>query len=380
MKFNKRISISKPLLGKEEKDLALKAISDGHISGTAGNFVGRFEKEFAHFCGCMYGIATPSGATALHLALATLNIGSGDEVLVPSFTNMAAFFAVHYLGATPIPVDIEPDTLNINPNLIEKRITSHTKAILIVHLYGHPADMNPISKIARKHKLFLIEDGAEAHGAEYKGKKVGSLSDVGCFSFYANKIITTGEGGMVVTNDRNLAERARALGSMAYGRDNRFEHTDVGFSYRMSNVLAAIGCAQIKKAENTIKIKRAMADFYNRELAGTKGLQLPQEKAYAKNVYWVYHLILQEPLTGLREKIMKVLSGAGIDVRETFIPYHEQTMSVKKGFTCLNDYPVASYVGQNGFYLPCYPGLKRSDQKYITNILKSAINAGDKEI
>ena len=239
------VPVSKPLLGKAEEKLVLEAVRSGRISGLGGIFIKEFEEKFSDFCGTKYAVTTTSGTTALHLATATLGIRKGDEVLVSTFTNMATFFAVLYQGAKPIPIDSEPRTLNLDPKLLESKITSKTKAIIVVHIYGHPVDMDPVLKIARKHKLFIVEDAAEAQGAEYKSKKVGSLGDIGCFSFFANKIMTTGEGGMITTNSKKLAERARMLKSMAFGKENKFMHQDIGYNYRLTNVQAAIGCGQM---------------------------------------------------------------------------------------------------------------------------------------
>ena len=247
------IPVSRPLIGEEDKKLVAEALNSGEISGNFGKFIGEFEEGFAKYSGCSYGVAASNGTTALHLALATLKIGSGDEVLVSTFTNMASFFAVLYTGAKPVPIDIEPDTWNLDSSLIEAKINSRTKAIMAVHIYGHPADMDPILAIAGKYNLFVIEDAAEAHGAEYKGKKAGSLGDIGVFSFYANKIITTGEGGMLITNKKEYADRAKSLKSLAYGSENKFMHAEVGFNYRLTNIQAALGCAQLKNIETVIR-------------------------------------------------------------------------------------------------------------------------------
>ena len=368
-----KIPVSIPFLGEEEIKFVSEAVLNGEISGTFGKFLPKFEKEFADYCGCQYGVATSSGTTALHLAFAALGIGKGDEVLVATFTNMATFFAVHYQGAIPIPIDIESDTLNINPLLIEEKITKRTKAIIVVHIYGHPVDMDPIIEIAKKHKLFVIEDAAEAHGALYKNKKVGSLSDIACFSFYANKIITTGEGGMVVTNNKELADKARLLGSLAYGdKDGRFRHKTIGFNYRMSNVLAALGCAQLEKIEKIIDLKREIAAFYNANLLGVAEIQLPIEKSYAKNVYWMYHVILKGKAENKRKIIMSELKEIGIETRESFIPYNLQSKEITDDVN-ENSCPVANYVGYNGLYLPSGPVLKNEQIEHICRSLKNII-------
>ena len=243
----KAIKTSQPWINFEEKKNINFALKEKAISGFYGKFIGKFEKEFSNYCGTKYGVSTSSGTTALHLAVKTLGIGDGDEVIVTTFTNMASIFSIIYTGARPIPVDIDKKTYNIDPSLIEKKITKKTKAIMVVHIFGHPVDFNKIQKIAKKHNLLIIEDCAEAHGAEYNGRKVGSLGDAGCFSFYANKIITTGEGGMVVFKDKNLAKKAKNLKELSFGYQEKFQHNGIGFNYRMTNLQAAIGCAQLKK-------------------------------------------------------------------------------------------------------------------------------------
>jgi len=364
------IPTSSPYLDKSETKNVLAVMREGTISGLSGSYVKRFEREFARFSGCRYGIAVNSGTTALHLAVAGLGITKGDEVLVSSLTNMATFFAVLYQGARAIPIDIEPDTLNIDPRLIEKRITPRTKAIMVVHLFGHPVDMDSILALAKKYKLYVIEDCAEAHGALYKNKKVGSLSDVGCFSFYANKIVTTGEGGMLVTNNSKLAEKIYNLKGLAFGEKNKFMHKDIGFGYRMSNLQAGIGCAQIKKISAVIEKKRNIARFYNAHFSGIPELQLPVEKDYAKNVYWMYHLVLSRKAGISREKLMQQLKKDGIETRESFVPYNMQEIFIKKGWARKNDCPVANNVAANGFYIPSGYTLKQNELRYVASKIR----------
>lgn len=369
-----KIFVSKPSLNEEDQSSVLEALKAGEISGNFGRFIKEFENSFAAYCGVRYGVATSSGTTALHLALATLGIKEGDEVLVSTFTNMATFFAVHYTGARPVPIDIEPDTWNINPALLEAKITPKTKAIMVVHIYGHPVDMNPVLEIAKKHNLFVIEDAAEAHGAEYEGKKIGSLGDIACFSFYANKILTTGEGGMIITKNEELAKKARSLGSLAYGdKENRFMHKSIGFNYRLTNFQAALGVSQLKRIDSVIEKKRKLADFYKNALKEIADIQLPVEKPYAKNVYWMFHIVLRGALRGKRKEIMLRLDEKGIETREAFIPYNMQKIFIEKGLTQKDECPVANYAALNGFYLPSGPDLTEEELKYITNSLKEII-------
>jgi len=365
-----KIPVYEPFLDEEESKCVLSALAHREISGSRGEYINKFEEGFSHYSDCSYGIATSSGTSALHLAVASLGIGDKDEVLVSSFTNMATFFAVLYLQAKPFPIDIEPDTWNINPTLIEEKINENTKAIMVVHIYGHPVDMDPILSVAKKYGLYIIEDCAEAHGALYKGKKVGSLGDVGCFSFYANKIITTGEGGMLTTNSVEIANKARSLKSLAFGTSMKFMHEDVGFNYRMTNLQAAIGCAQLKKIDKIIKQKREISRYYSEGLKDIPGLQLPVEKAYAKNVYWMYHVVLNEEFGCTRDVVMKKLGDAGIETRESFIPYNMQEIFIKRGWVRGDECPVANYVAKNGFYLPSSPLLKNEELEYIIKKIK----------
>jgi len=369
------IPVSFPFLDENETKYALSALSEGAISGLYGNYLVRFEEEFARYSDCSFGVATNSGTTALHLALASLGIENKDEILVSTFTNMATFFAVIYQGAKPVPIDIEQDTLNIDPTLIEEKINDNTKAILVVHIYGHPVDMDPILRIAREYGLYVIEDCAEAHGALYKGKKVGSLGDVGCFSFYANKIITTGEGGMVTTNNSEIASKARSLKSLAFGYDNKFMHRDIGFGYRMTNLQAAIGCAQLEKINEIIERKREIAKYYNEKLKNLECFQIPIEKDYAKNVYWMYHIVLNEKSNLKRDAVMKELKDNGIETRESFIPYNMQNLFIKKGWVNRNDCPIANYVAKNGFYIPSGALLRKEELDYITRKLELIVGA-----
>ena len=371
----KRIPVAQPVLGELERAYVLDALDAGAISGFFGDYIGRFEQEFAGYCGCSHAVSVSSGTAALHVALAALGIGRGDEVLVATMTNMASFFAVHYLGATPIPVDIEPDTLNLDPALLEGLITPRTRAILVVHLYGHPADMDPILEVAERHRLPVVEDCAQAHGAEYRGRKVGSLGTIGCFSFYANKVITTGEGGMCTTHDPELADRLRSLKSLAFGTDNKFMHRAIGYNYRMTNLQAAIGCAQLEKIEDILSLKREVALEYSKLLSGCPDLQLPVEKSYARNVFWMYHIVLQGKAAEARPAIMAQLAAEGVETRETFIPYNLQEHLPLAESIRPEACPQANRVAYRAFYLPSGPVLDKQDIAYVAERLLAAIKA-----
>ena len=361
------VPVGKPYLDDDDRKFVLDALEKGAISGFFGEYIERFEKEFSAYCGAKYGVAVSAGTTALHLATATLKLQPGDEVLTSAFTNMATFFSIIYQGATPVPIDSEPDTWNMDPVLLEAKITPRTKAIMVVHIYGHPADMNPIMAIAKKHNLLVIEDAAEAHGAEYNGKRVGSFGDIGCFSFYANKIITTGEGGMIVTDNQEYAERGKMLKSLAFGKagEDKFIHQDLGFNYRMPNLQAAIGCAQMKKIDWLIEQKRDLAHYYTEHLKDIPEVRLPVEKPYAKNVYWVYYLVLQGALKGKRNAIIAALKEKGVESREDFMPFNTQKEILTKGLSKPGDCPVAEDIGANGLYLPSGPILTPEEREYV---------------
>ena len=281
------IEVFEPIIGQEEIDAVVAALKDGEISGSFGKSIPAFEQEFAKYIECHDGVAVSSGSTALHLAVAAAGIGVGDEVLVSSSTNIATALAVIHNGATPVPVDSENVTWNLDLDLIEGLITAKTKAIIPVHLYGHPVDMDRLMQIARKHNLLVIEDCAESHGATCRGRMTGSFGDMACFSFYANKVITTGEGGVVTTNNREFADRLRLLRNLAFTKP-RFRHEEAGFNFRMTGYQAAMGLAQFRKIEQIISEKRRVAQTYNKFLKDIDGLQLPHEADWALNVYWCY--------------------------------------------------------------------------------------------
>ena len=364
------IPVCEPELGKEELKNVIDCIKTKMISGSAGKYILEFEEKFSKYCDAKYGVGTTSGTTALHLAIESLGIGDEDEVIVPTFTNAATAFAIIYGGGKPVLVDSEPKTWNIDTNQIEEKITKNTKAILPVHIYGHPCDMDPISNIAEDHNLFIIEDAAEAHGAEYKGKKVGGLGDIGCFSFYANKIITTGEGGMVVTNDEEIAEKAKLLRNLAFSKERRFLHNYLGFNYRMTNIQAAIGLAQLAKIDEFIRRKRSIANTYNLLLKNVSGITLPPEMPWAKNVFWMYSILIEDDFGINRDELMKKLEKKGIETRTFFIPMNQQPVFQKMGLFKGERYPVAESLSRKGLYLPSGSGLKKKQIKFVCDSIK----------
>lgn len=371
------IPVCEPFIGERELEYVTDCIRTNWIS-SKGKYIEDFEQEFAHYCGCQYGVSTTSGTTALHLALASLGIGAGDEVIVPTFTMIATIFAIIYRGARPVLIDSESETWNIDTDRIEEKITSRTKAILPVHIYGHPCDMGPIMDIAERHGLYVVEDAAEAHGAEYKGRRTGGIGDIGCFSFYANKIITTGEGGMIVTNNREIAERAKILKDLAFSREKRFLHTDIGFNYRMTNIQAAIGLAQFNRIEELVERRRKNALLYSDLLKEIKGVRLPVEKQWAKNVYWMYSILIEDDFGITRDELMDRLAEKGIESRSFFISTNQQPVFEQMALFPNEHYPVAEEISQKGLYLPSGSGLAEEQIQYIyctiRDISRSKIN------
>lgn len=364
-----KVPVCEPLLGEKELEYAIDCIRSSWIS-SQGEYINRFEEEFSKYCGAKCGVTTTSGTTALHLAAVCLGIGNDDEVIVPTFTMIATANVVVYTGAKPVLVDSDPYTWNIDVNRIEEKITEKTKAIMVVHTYGHPVDMNPILKLAEDRGLYVIEDAAEAHGAEYKGKRVGALGDVGCFSFYANKIITTGEGGMIVTNNEELAEKARLLRNQAFEKERRFWHRYVGFNYRMTSLQAAVGLAQMEKIDQFVETRRRNAHLYNSLLKNIDGITLPFEAKWAKNVYWMYS-ILVDPSFGLnRDELIACLRETGVETRAFFYPIHAQPVYAQKYMG--ESYPVAEELSRKGINLPSGNTLRKDQIEYVVDQILSA--------
>ncbi len=344
--------------GNEEKYVS-ECIATGWVS-SAGEFVERFEREFAKYIGVKYSTSACNGTCALHLALLSLGVGRGDEVIVPDFTFAATASAVMHAGAKPVLVDIDPITLNIDPVEIEKNITKKTKAIIPVHLYGRPAPMEDIMEIAERHGLLVIEDAAEAHGAMIGSMKVGSFGNAAIFSFYGNKIITTGEGGMVVSNDGEAINRASLLKNHGMRKEKRYWHDVVGYNYRLTNVQAAIGLAQLEKIEEKIELKRHVAKCYDR-LFSSSGFILPSEENGTRNVYWLYWVMqASDSDTG---KIMEKLASKGIESRPFFYPLSTMPPFFRKGLkNSVNIY-------KRGLCLPSYGGLTEKQQEFIASVI-----------
>jgi len=364
------IPVFEPVIGEEEIAYVTDALRKGELSGTFGHYLETFEKEFAEFCGCKYGVAVSNGTTALQLAVAAAGIQPGDEVLVSASTNIATALAVAHNNAIPVPVDSEEGTWNLDLSLIEGLITPKTKAIIPVHLFGHPVDMDALMGLAKKHNLIVIEDCAESHGATCRGRMTGSFGDMGCFSFYANKVITTGEGGMVVTNDKELMERLRLLRNLAFTTP-RFRHEELGHNFRMTGYQAAMGLAQLHRIEHIIEQKRRVAHSYNEKLAEIPGISLPVEQEWALNVYWMYAIVINPDFGISRDQLMDRLRENGIDTRTFFCPMNMQPcLDSLPGFREISC-PVAERIWRDGMYLPSTYTLSDADLTKISDVIRA---------
>jgi perosamine synthetase len=364
------IPVCVPLLGDKELEYVVDCIKTNWIS-SKGKYVEEFENKFAEYCNCKYGVSTTSGTTAIHLALASIGLKKGDEVIVPAFTMIGSVFPIIYCGAKPVLVDAESETWNMNPDPIEEKITDRTKAILPVHIYGHPCNMDNIMKLAEKYDLYVIEDAAEAHGAEYAGKKTGGLGDIGCFSFYANKIITCGEGGMVVTNDPKIAETAKSLRDLSFPKGARvYVHSQVGYNYRMTNMQAAIGLAQLERIDEFVEMRRKNAKLYNALLSDVRGIQLPPEKEWAKNVFWMYSVLVEPEFGASRDDLIERLANKQIETRPFFVPMNQQPVFENMHFFRGETFPIATELSKKGLHLPSSSGLKEIEINYICKEIK----------
>ena len=345
------IPVNEPRLGPRELEYVTECLQTGWIS-SEGRFIEAFEQKWAEYCGMKYGVAVCNGTVALQLAVACLDLQPGEEVILPTFTIISCAQAITYNGGIPVLVDCDPRTWCMDVGQIEAKITARTRAIMPVHIYGHPVDMEPVRDIARRHNLVIIEDAAEAHGAEYKGARCGSLGDISCFSFYANKIVTTGEGGMVLTNDEAVANRLKSMRNLCFKKERRFYHTELGFNFRMTNIQAALGVAQVETIDSAVRQKRWMGQEYTARLGQFKELQLPVEEAWAKNVYWMYGLVLTEASGMNAVDFAKRLAEAGIATRPFFLGMHEQPVYQARGLFVDEHYPVAERIARQGLYLP----------------------------
>ena len=372
------IPVSQPLLDGNEATYLARCIESGWIS-SEGPFVAELEAGIAAVAGQKHGIAVSSGSAALDVAVAALGIGCGDEVILPTFTIISCAAAIVRAGATPVVVDSDPVTWNIDVARIEEKITARTKAIMVVHVYGLPVDMDPVVAIARRHGLRIIEDAAEQLGQTYAGadaipRAIGSFGDLSTFSFYPNKNVTTGEGGMLVTSDDALAERCRALRNLCFGREHRFVHEALGWNFRMSNLQAALGVAQLERLERTIAKKRQIGAWYE-ELLGDVGLleRAPQATPYADNIYWVYGVVLGDGVPFDAEAAMRDLAARGIGTRPFFWPMHEQPVLRRMGWFDGVRCPVAERIARRGFYLPSGVALARDEAATVAAAVRGVL-------
>jgi perosamine synthetase len=362
------IPVNTPLLSGNELKYITECIETGWIS-SEGPFITRFEESFADYIGTKYGIAVSNGSAALDIAVAALSLDIGDEVIMPTFTIISPALSILRAGAIPVLIDSDPQTWNMDVTQIESKITERTKAILVVHIYGLPVDMNPVLDLCKKYNLRLIEDAAEVHGQTYYGRKCGSFGDISIFSFYPNKHITTGEGGMCMTNDDELAAKCRKLRNLAFEPDKpRFLHYELGWNYRMTNLQAALGLAQLEKIEDHLIKKREIGLFYQHKLNDIKGFQLPLESTpFAHNIYWVFGLVADS--IKRKDKIIAKLTKNKIGTRPFFWCMHEQPVFIQKGLFLNERYPVAENMARNGFYLPSGLGLSSENLEFIFKTL-----------
>ena len=384
------IPVNEPLLNGNEKTYLNECIDTGWIS-SEGPFVKQFEEQFSARTGRKYGIAVSNGSVALDAAVVALGIGKGDEIIMPTFTIISCAAAIVRAGAIPVLVESDPVTWNMDANLIESKITTHTKAIMVVHIYGLPVDMDPVIEIANKHGLKIIEDAAESHGQTYKrfcgSNKVdliqmksdsnlciaptGSFGDISTFSFYPNKHITTGEGGMIVTDDEKLAEKCRSLRNLCFQSQKRFLHEELGWNFRMTNLQAALGVAQLERLDKFVAIKRNMGKKYTDLLADIDCIELPLTKTdYAENIYWVYGIVLKDSVSFDAEEAMKKLAEKKIGTRPFFWPMHEQPVFHKMGLFKNESYPVAERLARRGFYIPSGLALTEDQMEQVATRLR----------
>lgn len=365
------IPVSAPMLVGNEKKYVAECMDSSWIS-SCGEFVGKFEAAFARFCDTRHAVSCCNGTVALHLALMALGIEPGDEVIVPTLTFVATANAVTYCGATPVFVDSEPRTWTLDPALIEAKITPRTKAIIAVHLYGHPADMDAINEVARRHRLFVVEDAAEAHGAQYKGRRTGSLADIATFSFYGNKIIATGEGGMVLTNSDELARRVTQLRGQGMDFERRYWFPIVGYNYRMMNLPAAIGLAQMENISWHLERRSEVAGWYRERLGEVAGVRWQEEEAWATNVRWLFTITLDDQLSMSRDDVMKFLEQRGIETRPIFYPMH--ILPPYRAAAHGAAFPIAELIAHRGLSLPTWAGLTRADVDYVCDALQECLS------
>jgi perosamine synthetase len=378
----KEILVNEPLIGERELEYVTECLHSGWIS-SAGHFIEEFEAQWADYCHMKYGIAVSNGTTALQVAVGCLDLAPGDEVIMPTFTIISCALAILYNGGVPVLVDSDPRTWCMDIAQIEAQITPKTRAIMPVHIYGHPADMDPVRQLARKYNLVIIEDAAEVHGAQYLSnrhgtqpiwQRCGGLGDISIFSFYDNKLITTGEGGMVLTSDPAYAEKARNLRNLCFRPERRFLHTELGYNFRLTNFQAAFGLAQLERLDDIIRRKRWMGQSYTQNLQGLAALQLPVEEPWAKQVYWMYGIVLDEATGMDAAELAQRLAAMGIQTRPFFLGMHEQPVFWERGWFHGERYPVAERLARQGLYLPSGLTLTEDQLLQVCEAVRKALS------
>lgn len=373
----KDVPVNRPLLNGNEKKYLMDCIDTGWIS-SSGSYINRFEKEMASYIGTEYGVAVSNGTTALETAMLALNLEKGSEVIMPDFTIISCVQAIVKAGLVPVPVDCDIHTWNMDVSLVEKEITPKTKAIMVVHIYGLPTDMGPIIELAKKYNLKIIEDSAEAHGLDWNGRLCGSMSDVSIFSFFPNKHITSGEGGMVLTSDKEIYERSKKVRNLFFDEERRYIHEEFGSNFRMTNMQAAIGVAQLEKIDNTLVKKREIGNKYYNAFKGFPNIILQTNKtSYADNVYWIFGIVMNDKKHNA-DYMMKILKEYGIETRHFFYPIHKQPALIKEG-CCLasqlsdSKFPNSNFIAENGFYIPSGLGITDEEQDYVIEIVSKIL-------
>jgi perosamine synthetase len=376
------IPVNEPMLGERELEYVSECVRTGWVS-SAGRFIHEFEREWATYCGRKYGVAVCNGTAALQVAVAALDLQPGDEIILPTFTIVSCVLAVVYNGCVPVLVDAEPATWCMDVDKVKDKISPKTRAIMAVHIYGHPVDMDPLLSLAEQYGLAVIEDAAEAHGCEIlnriktdspEWRRCGSFGTLSCFSFYANKLITTGEGGMVLTNDSKLAERIRGLRNLCFLPGRRFRHEELGFNFRMTNMQAALGLAQLERIEEIIARKRWMGREYTRHLQGIQALELQQQEVWARSVYWMYGIVLAQESNMNARLLAEELKKRGVETRPFFIGMHEQPVFHQRGLFVGEQYPVAERISRRGLYLPSGLTLTEDQLEQVCNALREVLS------
>lgn len=370
-----KVPVCEPSIGKQELKNVSECVKSGWISGYKGKYIDEFEQRFAKYCGAKYGVTTTSCATALLLAMETMGIGKGDEVITADFTMLATVAAIIRAKAKPVLVDALPDTWCIDPEKAVEKITPRTRAIMPVPIYGHPVDAKEMMRIALKYDLRVIEDAAEAIGAVYEGgHRVGAIFNATCFSFYINKLISTGEGGMVLTNSKEFADSMRRMKGYDTDPESRFIHQRLGFNYRMTNMQAAVGCAQMDRIDEFALRKRQIAELYKEQLKGIAELTLPVERKECVNAYWVYGILLPDKVD--RDEFIGKLADMEVETRRFFYPMHKQPALIKMGL-CTGketEFPVSNYISERGIYLPNGVTLTDEQVGYVCDCIKELLN------